>query len=112
MKYDILTVTEEALSIEVTAGKITSYRNKNITKKGIRLFDGNKFYTSSFVGDITDDDLLAKANASKSIGIDFDYNLPSYKNYKIIYWVDSATERILVSNIFDTRQNPKKLKLK
>lgn len=84
MKYDILTVTEEALSIEVTAGKITSYRNKNITKKGIRLFDGNKFYTSSFVGDITDDDLLAKANASKSIGINFDYNLSFYKNFKVI----------------------------
>lgn len=32
-----------------------------------------------------------------------------HQNYKIIYWIDELNEMILVSNIFDTRQNPVKL---
>ena len=29
-----------------------------------------------------------------------------YKNYKIIYWINSPKNRIEISTIFDTRQNP------
>ena len=42
MKHDILTVNEESLSIEVVGGVVNSSRNKNITKKGVRLFENNK----------------------------------------------------------------------
>lgn len=84
MKYDILTVTEESLSIEVVGGKIVSSRNKNITKKGVRLFEGNKIYTTSFVGDISDDELVNKAKNSKSVGISYEHELPNYTNIKII----------------------------
>lgn len=30
-------------------------------------------------------------------------------NYKIIYYTNRETEKIITSNIFDTRQNPDKL---
>lgn len=40
---------------------------------------------------------------------DFRYLL--FKNYKIIYWIDELNNRVFISNIFDTRQNPEKLKL-
>ena len=33
-----------------------------------------------------------------------------FKNYKIIYWVNEKKNRIDISDIFDTRQNPIKLK--
>ena len=33
-----------------------------------------------------------------------------YKNYKIIYWINIEKNRIDVSDVFDTRQNPIKLK--
>ncbi|MBC7538776.1 MAG: hypothetical protein H7281_08145 [Bacteriovorax sp.] len=82
MKHDILTLNEESLSIEVIAGKINSYRNKNITKKGIRLFENNKIYSTSFVGQITDAELLKKAAASKSVGIPFDYTLATNPQLK------------------------------
>lgn len=82
MKYDILTNTEESLSIEIVGGKINSYRNKNITKKGVRLFENNKIYTTSFVGNITDSDLVKKAQAAKSVGIPYQHELPVYKNFK------------------------------
>ncbi|NPA45156.1 MAG: type II toxin-antitoxin system RelE/ParE family toxin [Chlorobi bacterium] len=32
-----------------------------------------------------------------------------YKNYKIIYWINSTKNRIEIVNIFDTRQNPQKI---
>jgi PmbA protein len=82
MKHDILTLNEESLSIEVIAGKINSYRNKNITKKGIRLFENNKIYSTSFVGQITDAELLKKASAAKSVGIPFDYTLATNPQLK------------------------------
>ncbi len=32
-----------------------------------------------------------------------------YKNYKIIYWINDAENRIEISDVFDTRQNPIKI---
>ena len=32
-----------------------------------------------------------------------------YKNYKIIYWVNTIKNRIDIVNVFDTRQNPDKI---
>jgi toxin ParE1/3/4 len=32
-----------------------------------------------------------------------------YKNYKIIYWINSAENRIEITDVFDTRQNPIKI---
>ena len=32
-----------------------------------------------------------------------------FQNYKIIYWIDNLNNMILISNVFDTRQNPVKL---
>jgi PmbA protein len=84
MKYDILTVSEESLSIEVVGGKINSYRNKNVTKKGIRLFENGKIYTTSAVGDISDADLLKKAESTKTVGIPFEYQRPEFKNLEVI----------------------------
>ena len=33
-----------------------------------------------------------------------------FKNYKIIYWINQNKNRIYIINIFDTRQNPLKMK--
>ncbi len=33
-----------------------------------------------------------------------------YKNYKIIYWVNVNKNRIEIANVFNTRQNPVKIK--
>jgi len=39
-----------------------------------------------------------------------EYRYLVYKNHKIIYWIDKIKKMILVSHIFDTRQNPIKMK--
>jgi plasmid stabilization system protein ParE len=38
-----------------------------------------------------------------------EYRYLVFKNYKIIYWVDEINKMILVSHVFDTRQNPIKM---
>jgi len=39
-----------------------------------------------------------------------DFRYLVYKSYKIIYFVNSKKNRIEISDIFDTRQNPIKIK--
>ncbi|MCM5663583.1 type II toxin-antitoxin system RelE/ParE family toxin [Galbibacter mesophilus] len=33
-----------------------------------------------------------------------------YKNYKIIYWINEQENRVEINDVFDTRQNPLKMK--
>ncbi len=33
-----------------------------------------------------------------------------YQNYKIIYYINQTTNQVIVANVFDTRQNPDKIK--
>lgn len=33
-----------------------------------------------------------------------------YSNYKIIYYINTKSKIIVIANVFDTRQNPNKLK--
>lgn len=33
-----------------------------------------------------------------------------YTNYKIVYFINKNAGRIVIANVFDTRQNPEKLK--
>lgn len=33
-----------------------------------------------------------------------------HKNYKVIYWINNEENRIEINDVFDTRQNPPKLK--
>lgn len=33
-----------------------------------------------------------------------------YKNYKIVYWINTAKHRIDVSHVLDTRQDPLKIR--
>lgn len=99
MKYDILKTNEESLSVEVVAGHVNSSRSKNITKKGVRLFENNKIYTTSYVGDISDADLLKKAQGNKSVGIPYDYELPKYKSMSVI---DHESLKDPLSKIMET----------
>ena len=84
MKYDIYSIHENSLNVEVVGGKIHSNRNKNILKKGVRLFDQQKIYTNSVVGDISDEAILAKAKESKTVGIPYEYEIPSFKTMNVI----------------------------
>ena len=39
-----------------------------------------------------------------------DFRYLVHKNFKMIYWINTAENRIEIADIFDTRQNPIKIK--
>ena len=39
-----------------------------------------------------------------------DFRYLVHKNYKIIYWINTEKNTIEIFDVFDTRQNPKKIK--
>ncbi len=39
-----------------------------------------------------------------------DFRYLIYRSYKIIYWINISSKRIEIANVFDTRQNPVKVK--
>lgn len=39
-----------------------------------------------------------------------EYRYLVYENYKIIYWIDNKKNMVVIAHVFDTRQNPIKLK--
>lgn len=39
-----------------------------------------------------------------------DFRYLVFKNYKIIYWINEKENRIEINDVFDTRQNPIKIK--
>ena len=38
-----------------------------------------------------------------------EYRYLVYTNYKIVYWVNLPSKRVEIANVFDTRQDPKKI---
>mgnify|MGYP000389195470 CR=1 FL=1 len=46
------------------------------------------------------------------IDLKIEYRYVLYKSYKIIYSLDHELSQIRIADVFDTRQNPKKLKRK
>ena len=105
MKYDIYSVHENSLNVEVVGGKIHSNRNKNISKKGVRLFDQQKIYTTSVVGNITDEALLTKARENKTVGIPFEYEIPAFKSMSVIDEESfQAPLHTIIENIKETQE--------
>jgi len=39
-----------------------------------------------------------------------DFRYLVFKSYKLIYWINTEKTRIEIFDVFDTRQNPKKIK--
>ena len=76
MREEVLTISDKEISIEVVGSKINSVRNKNIIKKGARVFKSNKIFSSSYVGLIDNSDLLERAVQNEDGAINFDYELP------------------------------------
>lgn len=75
--------------------------NTQIAKRLVRgiLNEPKKLLQNPYLGQI--EVLLRNRQA--------DYRYILYKNYKIIYAVDVGNKLIKIADVFDTRQNPKKI---
>ena len=77
MKQEILEIQKKESSFEVKESQIASLRHKNITKKGVRVFQEGKISSASHVGPVEDSLLITHALENKEAAVDYDYDLPS-----------------------------------
>lgn len=83
------------------------YRQKAGTRVAIKLVEGIIYETlilseQPLIGQI--EELLTDRTEG--------FRFLVHKNYKIIYWINRDMNRIEIADIFDTRQNPLKMKRK
>jgi plasmid stabilization system protein ParE len=85
---------------------IFEYYFKNVSRQTAKkivkniLLQTEKLNTAPFIGQV--EDLLQNRK--------FEYRYLIYTNYKIIYTVDNRNGIVKISDIFDSRQNPTKIK--
>lgn len=71
----VIKINTKEFAIEAAGGQIVSVRNKDITKAGARIFSDGYVYSSSFVGEIGDDELVENAKKNEEGRIAFDYEI-------------------------------------
>ncbi|MFH1724966.1 MAG: metallopeptidase TldD-related protein [Elusimicrobiota bacterium] len=81
MVKDLLRSTEKQLKLEIGAGEVRSFRNKEIVKTGARIFDEGKIASASFVGQIEDSELYRRCMSQRDAAVPFDYELPRDSSY-------------------------------
>lgn len=91
MKQEILEIGSKELSIEIAGNKISSIRNKNISRKGARVFQKGKIYSASFVGKVSDKELIENAVANKDGAIEFDYELETTEEVSSTIYMEHTT---------------------
>lgn len=65
------------LCITITADNISEIREKSLEKNSARIFEGDKIYSSNFLGKISNSELKEKALGNKLLAIDYNYEVAS-----------------------------------
>ena len=102
MREEILTISDKEISIEFTGNALNSIKNKNITKKGVRIFKSGKIYSASFVGSIDNSTLLKMASKNKDGATYFNYDLPELISLSQKDILNSKGENDLFINFRET----------
>jgi PmbA protein len=102
MRKEILTVRDNETTIDVTGNQIHSIRNKDIVKKGARVFDQGQIYSASFVGNISDQDLVNEAVENRDGSMDYDYSLPTSESVQREVLLPANKNR---SSLYEDYQN-------
>jgi PmbA protein len=66
-------VNSDEISVKAAGSEISSVRKKNITKTGIRVYDGKHVGVSGWLGEVGEKTALTRAKAALSGGIDYPF---------------------------------------
>lgn len=80
MLKEVLTERTEESCLQTNGSRVVSVRRKDITKKGARVFKEGKIFSSSYVGDVSNDVLLRNALGNKYSAISYEYNYPKVES--------------------------------
>lgn len=73
MKYDILAINEKSSSVKVEANEITSIKNSDIVRYGVRRFENGKQFQTSRLGEASTDRLITDTKEWGGPGIPHEY---------------------------------------
>lgn len=77
MKKEWIQINKKETAIKVRNTKVEALRHKNITKKGVRVFDNGCIGISGCIGDTPHETLVTQAVDNLSVGIEYPYPLES-----------------------------------
>ncbi len=95
MRKEILTNITNEISFKAYNNSIGEIRYKNILKKGARIFENKKIYSSSYIGDINNDSLFKQARKNKDSAISFNYKLNSIESISKEIYLPNRNENNL-----------------
>ncbi len=75
MKTEFITIRNIETAAKIVGTKVDAVRIKDITKKGVRVYNNEKIGVSGAIGDIPDNVLIEKAVENLSTGIEYPYDL-------------------------------------
>ena len=75
MKKDIIIDKENSVSIKACGDKLELVRNTETTKTGARIFQNGKILSSSFVGNIKDEEIIKLAQDNPETAVPYEYDL-------------------------------------
>lgn len=81
MVKELLKQTEKELKLEITAGAISSFRSKELTRSGARILNAGKITSASFVGEMEESRLFERCAEQEDAAVPFDYNIPGNSKY-------------------------------
>lgn len=75
MKQEFITIREKETTARIQASQVQAVRIKDITKKGVRVYQDGKIGIAGIVGDTEDSVLLQEAVTNLEAGIEYPFPL-------------------------------------
>lgn len=75
MIKEFITINQKETSVKIENSAISAVRNKDITKKGVRVYDNGKIGITGMIGNGDDETLVKDATLNLSVGIDYPYEV-------------------------------------
>ncbi|MBF4695745.1 metallopeptidase TldD-related protein [Fusibacter ferrireducens] len=97
MKKEFVTVRQNETVIKVLNTKIDAVRVKDLTKRGVRVYENGLIGISGAIGNLSDDALVAMAKENLSVGIKYPYELTKQDEDHRDYRVKAIDSEQLVS---------------
>ncbi|MCP4130212.1 MAG: hypothetical protein GY754_04440 [bacterium] len=77
MIKELYTIREKELAIDITAGEISSFLNKDIRKSGARIFQNGTVSSASFVGEISPEKLWEQCGNNREAAAPYTCEIPA-----------------------------------
>ena len=96
MKTEYISIHEKETAAKIRNTQIDAVRNKDIVKKGVRVYQDDYVGISGALGEVPEDELLAQAKQNLKAGIAYPFDLSGgYKDHRISSTASIGAEEVI-----------------